>query len=213
MSPKAFYASTHRMPFSETSTQNKGLFGTPRVKGSLLSLRSIPTSKGSEVAGAGSSYMQIHMMQTSQQWTRKVPSYPFFSKQFGESLEHWTDSSVAVALKAKVDPTCLQSLVKLCRDRKLLFEEMFLAHHDHFHRRDHCSPHFIFWPWRRWPLGPSNVYGNVSICQMDTLPYTFSLERHWLYHTVNEFPSATRWWHSHSRAVIAWQFWPVTAFI
>ena len=77
MSPKAFYASTHRMPFSETSTQNKGLFGTPGVKGSLLSLRSIPTSKGSEVAGAGSSYMQIHMMQTSQQSTHKVPSYHF----------------------------------------------------------------------------------------------------------------------------------------
>ena len=59
---------------------------------------------------------------------------------------------------SKVDPTCLQSLVKLCRDRKLLFEEMYLAHHDHFHGRDHCSPHFIFWPWRRWPLGPSNGY-------------------------------------------------------
>ena len=41
--------------------------------------------------------------------------------------------------------------------------------------------------------------------QMDTLPYTFSLGRHWLYHTVNEFPSATRWWHS--QAVMAWQFW------
>ena len=77
MSPEAFYASTHRVPFSETSTQNKGLFGTPGVKGSLLRLRSIPTSKGSEVAGAGSSYMQIHMMQTSQQSTHKVPSYHF----------------------------------------------------------------------------------------------------------------------------------------
>ena len=123
-----------------------------------------------------------------------MPSYPFFSKQFGESLEHWTDSSVAVALKAKVDPTCLQSLVKLCRDRKLLFGEMFLAHHDHFHRRDHCSPHFTvgLGAGGRWAL------------QMDTLCYTFSLERRWLYHTVNEFPSTTRWWHSQ---LMAWQFW------
>ena len=64
---------------------------------------------------------------------------------------------------SKVDPTCLQSLVKLCRDRKLLFGEMFLAHHDHFHRRDHCSPHFTvgLGAGGRWAL------------QMDTLCYTF----------------------------------------
>lgn len=86
MSPKACYASTHRMPFSETSTQNKGLFGTPGVKGSLLSLRSIP-------------YAYTWCRHPSSQHT-KCP-VTIFSKQFGESLEHWTDSSVAVALKGR----------------------------------------------------------------------------------------------------------------
>ena len=65
---------------------------------------------------------------------------------------------------SKVDPTCLQSLVKLCRDRKLLFEQMYLAHHDHFHGRDHCSPHWVgLGAGGRWAL------------QIGTLPYTF----HW----------------------------------
>ena len=143
-----------------------------------------------------------YMMKTSQQWTHKVPSYPFCSKQFGESLEHWTDSSVAVALKAKVDPTCLQSLVKLCRDRKLLFEEMYLAHHDHFHGRDHCSPHFTVWPWRRWPLGPSNGYIMIHIFIGKTLTVSYS---QWISqrHTLMAFAG-------HGMAILAFFFRPVS---
>ena len=195
MSPKAFYASTHRMPFSETSTQNKGLFGTPGVKGSLLSLRSIPTSKGSEVAGAGSSYMQIHMMQTSQQSTHKVPSYHF---QQAVRRKSWT-------LNRFISGSGTQS-----KGRSHMFAifSQALSWSEATFRRDVPSTpwsfppswplltSFLCWPWRRWPLGPSNGYVMSW--------YTFSLERHWLYHTVNEFPSATRWWHS--RAFMAWQF-------
>ena len=201
MSPKAFYASTHRIPFSETSRQNKGLFGTPGVKGSLLSLRSIPTSKGSEVAGAGSSYMQIHMMQTSQQSTHKVPSYHF---QQAVRRKSWT-------LNRFISGSGTQS-----KGRSHMFAifSQALSWSEASFRRDVPSTPWSFprswplltsfhcWPWRRWPLGPSNGYITIHIFIGKTLTVSYS---QWISqrHTLMAFAG-------HGMAILAFFFRPVS---
>ena len=203
MSPKSFYASTHRMPFSETSTQNKGLFGTPGVKGSLLSLRSIPTSKGSEVAGAGSSYMQIHMMQTSQQSTHKVPSYHF---QQAVRRKSWT-------LNRFISGSGTQS-----KGRSHMFAifSQALSWSEASFRRDVPSTPWSFppswplltsfhcWPWRRWPLGPSNGHVMLHIFTGKTLTVSYS---QWIsqHHTLMAFAG-------HGMAILDFFSACVTAF-
>ena len=187
MSPKAFYASTHRMPFSETSTQNKGLFGTPGVKGSLLSLRSIP-------------YAYTWCRHPSSQHT-KCP-VTIFSKQFGESLEHWTDSSVAVALKG--------------RSHMFAIFSQALSWSEATFRRDVPSTPWSFppswplltsfhcWPWRRWPLGPSNGHIMLHILTGKTLTVSYS---QWIsqHHTLMAFAG-------HGMAILDFFSACVTAF-